>query len=117
MANKKITLPSGATVELRDPTTLRVKDRKKVYRAANGEEGIMQAISLVDGLIAILVDSWSLDLIIPSIKLESLDELEMADYDFLAKEAEAVQSTLFPALTKSEASQADSESPFEKSSD
>lgn len=117
MTNKKLTLPSGATVELRDPSTLRVKDRKKVYRAANGQEGIMQAISLIDGLIAILIDSWSLDLIIPSIKLETLDELEMADYDFLAKEAETAQSILFPALAKTDESEKDSESPFVESSD
>ena len=118
MASKTIVLPmSKATVVLKDPTLLRVKDRKKVYRAASGEEGIMQALSLVDGLIAILVESWTLDLIIPSVKIDSLDELEMADYDLLAKEAEEAQKVLFPALGKTDESEANTESPFVKSSD
>jgi len=44
MSEKKtITLPSGATATFRDPATLRVKDRKKVLRAANDEQGLMQA--------------------------------------------------------------------------
>jgi len=111
MANKKITLPSGATAELRDPSTLRVKDRKKVYRNASGEEGIMQAISMIDGLIAIMVDSWSFDLLIPSVKIEILDELEMADYDFLAKEAETAQAFLFPKLEQTEEAEADPKAP------
>ena len=117
MASKKLTLPSGATVELRDPTTLRVKDRKQVYRAASGEEGIMQALSLVDGLIAVLIQSWSFELIIPSIRIQSLDELEMPDYDLLAAEATDAQKILFPSVTKTEASLADAESPFAESSD
>ncbi len=66
MASKTIKLPSGAEVVLRDPKELRVKDRKKIFQnAAKAEEGIMQALSLTDGLIAVLIESWSLDLIIP----------------------------------------------------
>ena len=107
MASKTVTLPSGATVVLKDPSTLRVKDRKKVYRNANGEEGIMQAISLIDGLIAIMVESWSLDLIIPSVKIESIDEMEMADYDFLTEEAQTAQKILFPSLAQTDEAEAD----------
>jgi hypothetical protein len=117
MATKTITLPSGATVVLKDPTTLRVKDRKKVYRNANGEEGIMQAISLIDGLIAIMVESWSLDLIIPSIKIESIDEMEMADYDALTEEAQIAQKTLFPSLAKTDEAEADPKVPTANSKD
>lgn len=117
MATKTITLPSGATVVLKDPTTLRVKDRKKVYRNANGEEGIMQAISLVDGLIAIMVESWSLDLIIPSIKIDSIDEMEMADYDALTEEAQVAQKILFPSLAKTDEAEADPKAPTENSKD
>ncbi len=74
MAEKRtITLPSGATATFRDPATLRVKDRKKVLRAANGEEGLMQALSIVDGLIAILIEEWSFDMLLPSIKVSVLD--------------------------------------------
>jgi hypothetical protein len=118
MTQKKITLPSGATVTLRDPSALRVKDRKKIYaNAGKADEGIMQALSLTDGLLAVLIEDWSLDLIIPSIKIESLDELEMADYDFLVDETKDAQKVLFPALAETEANEKDAESPFGKSND
>jgi hypothetical protein len=86
MASKTVKLPSGAEVVLKDPKTLRVRDRKKVFeQASNAKEGIMQALSLSDGLLAILIESWTLDLIIPSVRIESIDEMEMADYDYLTQ--------------------------------
>lgn len=116
MAEKRtITLPSGATATFRDPATLRVKDRKKVLRAANGEEGLMQALSIVDGLIAILVEEWSFDMLLPSIKVSVLDELTMADYDALSEEAGKAQAILFPGLTENDKSANDPDSPFENS--
>ena len=116
MTKKKITLPSGATVTLRDPKDLRVKDRKKIYaNAGKADEGIMQALSLTDGLLAVLIEDWSLDFIIPSIKIDSLDELEMADYDFLVEETKEAQKILFPSLANTEANEKDTESPLENS--
>jgi hypothetical protein len=116
MAEKRtITLPSGATATFRDPATLRVKDRKKVLRAANGEEGLMQALSIVDGLIAILIEEWSFDMLLPSIKVSVLDELTMADYDALSEEAGKAQAILFPGLTENDKSANDPDSPFENS--
>jgi hypothetical protein len=105
--SEEIKLPSGATAKLKDPTTLRVKDRKKVFAAANGQEGIMQALSLTDGLIACLVEEWSFDLMPPAIKIESLDELEMADYDALAEYAQKAQSVIFPSTAKTPETEAD----------
>jgi hypothetical protein len=107
-----ITLPSGATATFRDPSTLRVKDRKKVLRAANDEEGLMQALSIVDGLIAILIEEWSFDMLLPSIKVSVLDELTMADYDALSEEAGKAQAVLFPGLTENDKSANDPDSPF-----
>lgn len=118
MAEKVITLPSGAKVTLRDPETLRVKDRKKIYQnASKSDEGIMQALSLTDGLIAVLVKDWDLDLIIPSVRIDSIDEMEMADYDALVDETKEAQKVLFPALKETDDSQKDSESPFGDSKD
>jgi len=83
MAEKTITLPSGAKVTLRNPADLRVKDRKKIYaNAGKADEGIMQALSLTDGLISVLIKDWTLDLIIPSIRIESIDEMEMALWQY-----------------------------------
>ena len=118
MAKKVITLPSGATVTLRDPATLRVKDRKKVFQnASKSEEGIMQALSLTDGLIAILVEEWSLDLIIPSVRIASIDEMEMPDYDALVEETKDAQKALFPQIAQTEETEKDGESPFGNSND
>lgn len=119
MASKKLKLPkSGAEVVLRDPSELRVKDRKKVYAAASKEdEGIMQALSFTDGLIAILVESWTLDLVLPSVRIAILDELEMADYDYLVEQTKEAQEVLFPKIAKTEATEKDAESPFVESKD
>lgn len=119
MPKKTIKLPkSGAEVVLKDPTELRVKDRKKVYaNAAKEDEGIMQALSFTDGLIAILVESWSLELLLPSVKVSVLDELEMADYDFLVAQTKEAQEALFPKLNKTEETEKDTESPFGNSND
>lgn len=97
--SKKITLPSGATVTLKDPSTLRVRDRKAVIKSAEVEGGeLTKALALGDALIAMLVEDWSFDLLIPSIKMESIDELEMADYDFLVEKTKEAQKSLFPSI-------------------
>jgi len=117
MATSTITLPSGATVVLRDPATLKVKDRTRVFAAADGKEGILQALSLTDGIIACMVESWSFDLIPPSINIESLGELSMQDYDALSAKAQVAQSVLFPTLAKTVENEADPKATTENSSD
>jgi hypothetical protein len=98
--SKVITLPSGATVKLRDPATLLMKDRNKVLAVANEQEGMMQAVALQNGLIAVMVVEWSFDLIPPSIKLNSLDELTPLDYNALSEEAMKAQDYLFPNISE-----------------
>jgi hypothetical protein len=84
-----------------------VKDRKRILKASEVEGGdLSKAIALSDALIAMLVDEWSFDLIIPSIKLESLDELSMADYDALVEVSKDAQEVLFPSLAKTDANEA-----------
>lgn len=118
MEKQTIKLPSGAEVVLRDPSTLRVKDRKKIFaNASNAKEGIMQALSLTDGLIAVLVESWTLDLIIPSIRISSIDEMEMADYDALTDATKSAQKILFPQTAQTDEAEKDPESPFGDSND
>lgn len=119
MAKKEITLPkSGATVVLKDPETLRTKDRKAIYKnASKQDEGIMQALGFADGIIAILVESWTLDLMIPSLKISVLDELEIADYDYLTEQTKDAQKVIFPKLADTEENAKDSESPFDNSND
>jgi len=99
--SKQIKLPSGATATLKDPKTLKVKDRKRVLRASEVEGGdLSKAMALSDSLIAMLVEDWSFDLVIPAVKLDTLDELDMADYDALVEHTKEAQEVLFPSLAK-----------------
>ena len=105
--SKKVTLPSGATVTLKDPQNLRVKDRKRVLKSAEIEGGdLSRALALGDALIAMLVEDWSFDLIIPAIKIDNLDELEMKDYDALVEETKDAQKFLFPNLADTDENEA-----------
>ena len=98
---KVITLPkSGATVVLRDSAELRQKDREKVFSMISAEDTpLIQTMNITKGLIMLLVKSWTLDLMIPSVHMASIGELEMADYDALAIEANKAQDILFPNFT------------------
>ena len=108
MANTKITLPSGATVTIKDPSGLRVRDRNRVIKAGDGLTGeIAKGLAFSEALIATIVEDWSFDLLIPSIKSDSLEELEIADYDALVKASEDISSILFPSLAKNEKNEAD----------
>ena len=107
-----IKLPSGNTVVLKDLSTLKVGDRKRVIKATDKQEGdLSKAMALGDALIAMMIESWSFDLILPSVRLESLDELSMADYDALGKATEGVQNSLFPTLADTPANEADPKAP------
>lgn len=97
---KSINLPSGATVELRDPREFKQKDRRKVYESISGDDSRTAGIAFMSGLIAIMVESWSLDLVPPSVKIESLDELSISDYDALQEHAEEAVKILFPSFGK-----------------
>lgn len=99
--SNKITLPSGATVTLKDPSTLKVKDRKRIFKTTEVEGGdLSKAMALNDNLIAILIEEWSFDLPIPTVNVESLDELGMADYDALIEASKSAQKVLFPSLSE-----------------
>ena len=106
--SNKITLPSGATVTLKDPKLLRVKDRKAVLKSSEVEGGdLSRALALGDALVAMMIEDWSFDLILPSIKLESLGELEMRDYDALVDATKDAQSYLFPSLADTKENEQD----------
>jgi hypothetical protein len=113
---QKITLPSGATVTLKDPKQLRVKDRKRVLKIADVEGGdLTRALALGDALIAMLVEDWSFDLLIPGLKIDALDELEMKDYDALIEATKDAQKFLFPALTETVENEKDPKAPTDNS--
>ena len=113
MSNETFTLPSGATVTLRDPKSIRQKDRKKLYEVSNDQTGLLQSISMTEGLIAIFVESWSFShLSIPSFNIEVLGDLEIPDFDALVMKASELSPILFPQTDTVEGTKADDASPF-----
>lgn len=98
----EITLPSGATAVIKDPRTLLVRDRNKVLEYADNDSKVMMAIGMQNGLVAVMVDSWSFDLIPPSVRIESLEELTPADYEALIEASLPAQTALFPSLVADE---------------
>ena len=115
---KEVTLPSGATVVLKDPDSLKVKDREKIVVAGDKVEGDAQsALAMQNTFLAVIIDEWSFDLVIPSVKMSSLGELSPRDYDALAKEIPVFRETLFPQLVETQESAADADSPFDNLND
>jgi hypothetical protein len=102
-----VNLPSGATATFRDARELKQKDRQALLAATTDDTNASAAVSFVNSLIAIMVTEWSFDLVPPSVKIESLGELSIADYDVLAEEADGAMTVLFPNLRKTEATDAD----------
>ena len=119
MPDTKIVLPkSKAEVTLRDATEMRHKDRKRVWASlSENDNALIQSLDMTEGLIAFLVKDWTLDLIIPSIKIASLGELEIADYDVLATEANKAQDILFPNFAKTPENESNPDSPLDQASD
>jgi hypothetical protein len=106
--SNEIILPSGSTVVLRDPATLRHKDRQKLYVGLSTDQADLErGMALMDRLIAMVIVSWSFDLMLPSLRVDVLGELDIADYDFLSEKAQEVASVLFPQLKPTAENEAD----------
>jgi hypothetical protein len=101
---KVIKLPkSGADVTLRDPMDLRQKDREKIWSLMDADSNqFVQAASTISALMSVIIKSWTLDLIIPSVQFKSLGELHMDDYDFLAEATQEYQKIIFPSFSAGE---------------
>lgn len=97
-STERITLPSGAWVQLRDPKTLRRGDKKRALAAVTGDTDKLMAMAygMADGLLAVLVIGWSYPLPIPSESMESLDLLPIEDDEALMKAIEPARALIFP---------------------
>jgi len=104
---KKVTLPSGATVDLKDASALKVKDRNRIMRAGNAKSDADKGIAIGNALLAAIIEDWSYDLMIPSVKEDSIEELPIPDYVALMKETEDLTKQLFPDITDSAENVAD----------
>lgn len=105
--SKEIALPSGHKVILKDPETLLMRDRKLALKATEGTKGMMMVAAFNEGLIAAMVESWSFDLIPPSVSLDSLGHLTPKDFQVLTDECQIAATYLFPETSQSEAGELD----------
>jgi hypothetical protein len=115
--SETINLPSGNTVVIRDVTTIKQGDRRKVYAHINAENGdtFASGMRLVDAVLTVMIESWSFEMLPPSVKVESLDELTLGDYDLLQDLATNYMKGLFPALGKTVETDADPKAPTDDS--
>lgn len=100
--SKKFKLPSGAEVTLRDQNTIRYKDRKMLYKSVDTEKQseLGAALAMTETLITMIVEDWTFDFAIPSVKRENLEELSIADFDALVEKTKEIQKALFPSLAE-----------------
>ena len=109
--SKTISLPSGNTVTLRDAKEFKQKDRAKIYDGAATDqlETLSGGMALIDRILSVLIEEWSFDLIPPGIKIDSLGELSIPDYDRLTDEAQSALSSLFPQLKETDSTAGDAD--------
>ncbi len=105
--SRKITLPSGATVDLKEASSLKVKDRNRIMRAGNAGSDADKGIAIGNALLAAIIEDWSYDLMIPSVKEDSIEELPIPDYVALMKQTDEITKQLFPDITDSVENSAD----------
>jgi len=96
--SQKITLPSGATVTVKDASELKVRDRNRIMRAGDKTTDAEKGIAIGNALLATIVEDWSYDLLIPSVKEDSIEELPIPDYVALMKQTEDLTQQLFPDI-------------------
>ena len=60
--SRKISLPSGATVTLKDASELKVKDRNRIMIAGDEGSQAQKGIAIGNALLAAIIEDWSLDL-------------------------------------------------------
>jgi len=115
--SRKISLPSGATVTVKDSTELKVKDRNRIMRAGDKDTDAEKGIAIGNALLAAIIEDWSYDLLIPSVKEDSIEELPIPDYVVLMKETDTLTKELFPDLKDTDENRSNPDSPLENSND
>ena len=112
---RKITLPSGAIVTIKDTSNLKVKDRNRLMLAGDGRTDAEKGISIGNALLSIVIEEWTYDLLIPSVKVETIEELPIKDYVALMKETDDLVKDLFPDLKDTDENRQNPDSPLENS--
>ena len=113
--SKKITLISGATVTIKDAADLKVKDRNRIMRAGDKDTSAEKGIAIGNALLSTIIVEWSYDLMVPSVKEDSIEELPIKDYVELMKQTEDLIKDLFPDLADTDKNKLNPDSPLDNS--
>lgn len=93
-------LPSGGWVQLRDPDTLRKKDRDRILNQISAQNFGAAGVELNNATIATMVEAWHLpympDAVVPHRNPKILGELTIKDGVALEKMQEEYREILFP---------------------
>jgi len=96
----EIKTPSGQSVTLKDADAITHGDRKLIMSIDEETGQIARGFKLMDNLLTVAITDWSYDLVIPSVKRESLDKLTPADYDAITDAAKPLMDALMPQQAK-----------------
>jgi hypothetical protein len=109
----QIKLPSGATVTLRDPKKVKSGERDRALRGLNlaDENQLDVMLDITWRVASVLIEEWSYDLLPPTIKPESLDELDLEDADALRIEIMPLVTQLIPKFGRTDEAAADPKAP------
>lgn len=110
--SKKLTLPSGATVTIKDGSELKVRDRNRIMRAGDKASDADRGISIGNALLIAIIEDWSYDLLIPSVKEDTIEDLPIPDYIALMKETDNLTKGLFPDVTDTDENRLNPDSPL-----
>jgi len=110
--SKKINLTSGATVTIKDADGLKVKDRNRIMRAGDAKSDAEKGIAIGNALLATIIEDWSYDLLVPSAKEDSIEELPIKDYVELMKLTEDIIKDLFPDIADTDKNKLNPDSPL-----
>jgi len=91
----EIKTPSGQSVTLKEADQLTHGDRKAIM-SIDQSGNVPRGFVLTDNLLANVIVDWSYDLLLPSVKIESLDKLSPADVDAIAEAAQPLVEALMP---------------------
>ena len=110
-----IKLPSGESVTLRDVSSIKSGERDRALRGLNltNDNQLDTVLDLTWRVASVLIEEWSFDLIPPSIKPESLDELTIDDADVLREAIVPFIEQLMPKFNRTEQGAADPKAPIE----
>jgi hypothetical protein len=100
-----VTLPSGATVVIRD--RLKAKDKFAVQAAmrlsTDVTTGLQESTGNVlnemrNALLKLVIERWSFEVPVPSVQADALDELDIDDYNALLDAVEPLMSKILTTV-------------------